>query len=642
METRANYVAVGLFVLLVLTGALGFVYWLYSAGNTTQRTAIEILFHDPVTGLAVGSPVVFNGIRIGEVSQLGFVSADSPTVLARAQVDRNAPIKKDTKAELGVQGLTGVSYVSLSGGDSNSPSIFVGDSVPEITAQRSAIQDLLQGARDILVKTDSTIGQINALIEENKDKISRTVSNVETFSNALAENSDNIDRLLTDISDAGAAIAKVAPHVESLVERADSLVAEVKPEDVRRITSNVVDFTDRLGEFSGQLTQVVQSVTSAATDLQQFAAGLNTSLEDVNALITAVDPATIRSILEQVNNVATAVGQRRDDIDSFIAAAKTSAENISSISQSIKGQNGDIEAIIASTRSATERANAIVGSLQPAADQVGRVIAAVNPESVETIVSQLRSLSTVLGGRSQDIDRFITDATASADNVRAVTQSFADQNGDIQAIIASTRSITERTDTFVASLQPSVDRLDGLLAAIDPAEVRTIVANVRDVTQAIAGRTEDITAIIANAKETSASARAFADKLDAQKDTIDQVANNAREITDKLNAASTRVNSIVDNVGNMVEGDGQGLIKEATEAARAIKVVAQAFEGRAGTISSGLERFSTTGVDDFRGVMTQARQTLLEIERAFSNIDRDPSRVIFGGPNGPRYQPQRR
>ena len=553
METRANYIAVGLFVLAVLTGALGFVYWLYSAGNTTQRTPIEILFHDPVTGLAVGSPVVFNGIRIGEVSQLGFVSSDSPTVLARAQVDRNAPLKKDTKAELGVQGLTGVAYVSLSGGDANSPSIFTGDAVPEITAQRSAIQDLLQGARDILVKTDSTIGQLNDLIEENKDKISRTVSNVETFSNALAENSDNIDKLLTDISAAGAAIANVAPHVESLVARADSLVAEVSADDVRRVTANIVEFSDHLGEFSGQFAKVVNNVTAAAGDLQQFAAGLNTSLSDVNKLIEAVDPTAVRSIVEQINNVATAIGQRRDDIESFIADAKTSAENI-----------------------------------------------------------------------------------------RTVTQSVANQNGDIQAIITSTRSVTDRVDALVASLQPSVNRVDALLAAIDTADIRTIVANVRDVTQAIAARSDDITAIIVNARETATSARAFADRLDAQKDTIDQVASNARDITDKLNAASTRVNSIVDNVGDMVEGDGQGLIKEATEAARAIKVVAQAFESRAGTISSGLERFSTTGVDDFRGVMTQARQTLLEIERAFSNIDRDPSRVIFGGPNGPRYQPQRR
>ena len=251
-------------------------------------------------------------------------------------------------------------------------------------------------------------------------------------------------------------------------------------------------------------------------------------------------------------------------------------------------------------------------------------------------------MATAIGQRRDDIESFIADAKTSAENIRTVTQSVANQNGDIQAIITSTRSVTDRVDALVASLQPSVNRVDALLAAIDTAEIRTIVANVRDVTQAIAARSDDITAIIVNAKETATSARAFADRLDAQKDTIDQVASNARDITDKLNAASTRVNSIVDNVGDMVEGDGQGLIKEATEAARAIKVVAQAFESRAGTISSGLERFSTTGVDDFRGVMTQARQTLLEIERAFSNIDRDPSRVIFGGPNGPRYQPQRR
>ncbi|WP_018698309.1 MlaD family protein [Amorphus coralli] len=642
METRANYVAVGLFVLVVLTGALGFVYWLYSTGNTTQRTPIEILFDDPVTGLSVGSPVVFNGIRIGEVSQLGFVSPDSPTVLARAQVDRNAPLKTDTKAELGVQGLTGVSYVSLSGGKRDSPSLFAGDEIPEITAQRSAIQDLLQGARSILEKTDSTIANINALVDENKDKISRTVSNVETFSQALAQNSDKIDRLLVDISDAGAAIANVAPHVESLVSRADTLVAEVQPEDVRRIVGNVTEFTDRLGEFSGNVTQVVDAVTAAATDLQQFASGLNVSLQDVDTLIKSVDPETVKSIFAQVNDVATVLGGRSQDIDQFIADARSSADNVRSLSETLRDQRQDIQQIIASTRSVTERADTLVGSLQPAAEQIGRVAAAVNPEAIGQIVEQVQSLSAVLGGRSQDIDRFIADASASAQNVRTVTQSFAEQNEDIQQIIASTRSVTSRADTFIASLQPAAEQLDTLMGAVDTAKVQAIVDNVRQVSQAIADRSGDITSIIVDAKDTAASARAFADRLDAQKETVDQVAQNAREISDKLNAASTRVNQIVDNVGTMVEGDGQGLIKEATEAARAIKVVAQAFESRAGTISSGLERFSTTGVDDFRGVMTQARQTLQEIERAFSNIDRDPSRVIFGGPNGPRYQPQRR
>ncbi|MEW5420854.1 MlaD family protein [Amorphus sp. 3PC139-8] len=642
METRANYIAVGLFVLAVLAGALGFVYWLYSSGNTTQRTPIRVIFHDPVTGLSVGSAVIFNGIRIGDVTKLGFVAPDSPVVLVEAQVDRNAPLKTDTKAELGVQGLTGVSYISLSGGQASSPSLFSKEGVPEITAQRSAIQDLLEGARSILVKADEAVDNLNKVISDNREKISQTVSNVETFSNALAENSDNIDRLITDISDAGAAIAKVAPHVESVVSRADTLLAEVQPQDVRTVVDNVVTFSNHLVGFQDDVTKIVTDVTKAAQDLQVFASGLNKSLEDVDQLITSLNASQIQSIVDGVQSVVAAISGRTDEIDSLIADASASAAHIRTISETVSDQNADIQQTIAAVRSASERADGILASLQPTADRLDGILAAVDPTQIHTIVDNVQSVVSTFAGRTQEIDSFIADASVSAANVRTVSQTVSDQNAEIQQAIASISSASARADSLLASLQPTVDQLDGLLAAIDPAKVGTIVDNVGNVVQAVSDRSEDISAMIADARDTAASARAFADKLDAQKDTVDQVAQNAREISDKLNAASTRVNDLVDKVGTMVEGDGQGLITEATEAFRAIKVIAQAFESRAVPISAGLERFSTSGVDDFRGVMDQARQTLREIERTFSNLDRNPSRVIFGGPEGPRYQPQRR
>ncbi|MDQ0316349.1 MlaD family protein [Amorphus orientalis] len=642
METRANYIAVGLFVIVVVTGALGFVYWLYSSGNSTQRTEIQVVFDDPVTGLSVGSPVIFNGIRIGEVTNLGFVSSESPTVLARAMVDRNAPLKTDTKAELGVQGLTGVSYISLSGGKADSQSLFAQDGVPKITAQRSAIQDLLQGARDILEKADTTVENLNRIIEENRGDIAQTVSNVETFSKALADNSDNLAKLITDISNAGDAIANVAPRVESLVSRADDLLGEVSQEDVRTVVDNVVTFSEHLTRFQDSVQGVITNVSSAAEDLQQFAQGLNTALTDVDQLIQSVDPTAVRSIVDNVDSVIGMFAGRRDQIDSFIENASESAANLREVSQTLSDNNDQIERFMASAGSVAQRADDLVASLQPAANRVDSIIGAVNPDDVQAVVGNLRQITTVLSDRSQDIDGFIADARESAANLRTVSQTLSDNNGQIEQFMASATNVADRADSLLTSLQPAADRLDGLIAAIDPSEVRTILANVREVTTAVSARSEDISAILVNAKEAATSARTFADSLQAQAPTVDHVAENAREISDKLNAASTRVNTLVDKVSDMVEGDGQGFIQEATEAARAIKVVAQEFESRAGTISSGLARFSTTGVDDFASVMTQARQTLREIERTFSNIDRDPSRVIFGGPNGPRYEPQRR
>ena len=39
METRANYVLIGLFTLAVIVGAFGFVYWFNTIGGAGERAA---------------------------------------------------------------------------------------------------------------------------------------------------------------------------------------------------------------------------------------------------------------------------------------------------------------------------------------------------------------------------------------------------------------------------------------------------------------------------------------------------------------------------------------------------------------------------------------------------------------------------
>jgi phospholipid/cholesterol/gamma-HCH transport system substrate-binding protein len=67
METRANYVLVGLFTLAAIAGAFGFVYWLVRFGDQARQDEMFIVFSGPVTGLATGSGVLFNGIKVGQV-----------------------------------------------------------------------------------------------------------------------------------------------------------------------------------------------------------------------------------------------------------------------------------------------------------------------------------------------------------------------------------------------------------------------------------------------------------------------------------------------------------------------------------------------------------------------------------------------
>src|SRR5471030_1168386 len=77
METRAPFIIVGAFVLAAIGAVFGFVFWLHNTAGTGVRTVHHVQFEGSVSGLLVGAAVLFNGIRVGEVTNLGLV-ADSP------------------------------------------------------------------------------------------------------------------------------------------------------------------------------------------------------------------------------------------------------------------------------------------------------------------------------------------------------------------------------------------------------------------------------------------------------------------------------------------------------------------------------------------------------------------------------------
>src|SRR6266705_6603403 len=116
METRANYALIGLFTLAVIFGAFGFVYWFKTFGQQPVRTAYMVHFNGSVSGLLNGGSVLFNGLKVGEVTELGLIPDDPSRVYATISIDARTPVKTDTAAELQFGGLTGVASVALQGG----------------------------------------------------------------------------------------------------------------------------------------------------------------------------------------------------------------------------------------------------------------------------------------------------------------------------------------------------------------------------------------------------------------------------------------------------------------------------------------------------------------------------------------------
>ena len=193
METRAPYALIGLFVMTVIAAAFGFVYWLHNGGGLTERTVYRVHFENTVSGLLKGASVLFNGIRVGEVTNLQLDTNNSKVITATIAVDAGTPVRADTMVGLDFQGLTGVPVVTLQGGSAplNAASQASGEPFV-LTADPSAGQSMTNSARDTLRRLDTILG-------DNSEAIHSTMANLSTFTDALARNSGKLDGIVAGL-----------------------------------------------------------------------------------------------------------------------------------------------------------------------------------------------------------------------------------------------------------------------------------------------------------------------------------------------------------------------------------------------------------------------------------------------------------
>jgi phospholipid/cholesterol/gamma-HCH transport system substrate-binding protein len=226
METRGNYVLIGLFALCVVVAAFGFVFWFHNIGGTAKRSTYVVRFDGSAAGLRAGSAVLFNGIRMGEVNKV-FVNPDDPhQVLATVEIDARAPIRTDTVVGLDFQGLTGIASIALTGGSKGAPPfVTTSGDPPMLIADASGSQDVTRAARDVLKRIDSLLAENGSLYN--------TFRNIETFSQTLSDNSKRIDNILAGLEnlsggpDGKGDIQEAARSVRQLADNLDQRMDDI-------------------------------------------------------------------------------------------------------------------------------------------------------------------------------------------------------------------------------------------------------------------------------------------------------------------------------------------------------------------------------------------------------------------------------
>jgi phospholipid/cholesterol/gamma-HCH transport system substrate-binding protein len=230
METKANYVAVGGFVLVCMLGLVVTLLWLAGAQYSQEYVYYQTYFNGPVTGLGDGTTVRYNGIDVGRVTELKFDPNDPQRVIVKLQTKPDLHIRQDSEATIESEGLTGGSYVEISGGTKKSAELVptAPGQIPVIRSSQSTLQQLAQSAPMLLKKLNDAADKVNDLLNpQNRKAFGDILGNLDTTTTALAKRSADIDATLANFSVASKNLALASDKIAPTLTDADASVRKL-------------------------------------------------------------------------------------------------------------------------------------------------------------------------------------------------------------------------------------------------------------------------------------------------------------------------------------------------------------------------------------------------------------------------------
>ncbi|MBN9235960.1 MULTISPECIES: MlaD family protein [Phyllobacteriaceae] len=428
METRANYVIVGIFTLVAILAAFAFVYWTAAIGDRGETTTLRVRIPGSASGLGRGSQVLFNGVKVGDVRRV-YIDVDNPTIaVADTEIDRKTPITRSTQADIGLAGLTGQANIELTGANPQEPKLLdeaeKDGRVAVIIAKPSAVTNLLQTAQDIFGRADKVLSQLEGFTQDVRGPLTQTAQNAQKFSDALARNSDGVDKFLASVSALSTELQGVSGKLDGALKAAEGLLNAVDKDKVRQIVANVDTITQNLKQTSDQFDSTIAEVKQAVGSVNTFAQKTQVTLDKVNGVLDSVDPADVRAALANIKEasanadkasadiakVTEKFSERAGDIDQTIKDAQQLAARLNNASVRVDGILAKVDGMLGSgdTKGLVAQATDTLKSFKQVADTLN--------QHIGTIADNLQRFS---GQGLQNVEALVQDSRRSINRIES-------------------------------------------------------------------------------------------------------------------------------------------------------------------------------------------------------------------------------
>lgn len=442
METRANYVIVGIFTLTAILAAFAFVYWTAAIGDKGETVMLRVRIPGSASGLGRGSFVLFNGVKVGDVRRV-YIDVNNPTAaIADTEIDRATPITKSTKADIGLAGLTGQANIELKGADPREANLLdeaeANGTVAEIVANPSAVTNLLQTAQDIFGRADKVLSELEGFTSDVRGPLTQTVQNVQTFSDALAKNSGGIDKFLESVGALSDELRGVSGKLDGTLKAAEGILNAVDKDQVKEIVANINTVTGNLKETSGQFDKVVRNADAAIGSINAFATSTQGTLAKVDKVLDGVDPKDVREALaniqkasENANKAAADIARvtdkfagRADDIDQTIDDAHQLTARLNNASVRVDGILEKVDKLLGSGEAdgVMADARATLKSFKQVADTLNARLGVITENLARFSGQGLQNVEALVQDSRRSINRIENAVTDLSRNPQRILQ----------------------------------------------------------------------------------------------------------------------------------------------------------------------------------------------------------------------------
>ena len=272
--------------------------------------------------------------------------------------------------------------------------------------------------------------------------IARPIRVVVNLLQALASGSFNIDIAGTDRRDEVGDVARTALVFKENGLAKIRMEAEQKEAEQRAIAVRKQDMIKLADEFEGAVGEIIDTVSSASTELEASAGTLTSTAERSQQLTTVV---------------AAASEEASTNVQSVASATEQMASSVNEISRQVQTSASIANEAVAQARKTNDR----VSELAKAASRIGDVVELINTIAGQTNLLALNA--TIEAARAGEAGRGFAVVAA---EVKALAEQTAKATGEISQQINGIQSATQESVGAIKEIGDTIGRMSEIASTI--------------------------------------------------------------------------------------------------------------------------------------------------------------------------------